>query len=298
MKKYYKKILVGFICAICLCLGTFSLSFVNVKADTTEGEIVEETQPQEENTPTIIEHKYIDEDENGYYRELTLRDNNTYHIFMRDPDGGELSYDGTYEKIDNYIKLRINDEYLDVMIYEDGTFGDYIPPIDSDPIEEIPKEEIKEPEKGFIERNWEGMVTQFVSALSGVGLLLLFIAKTMRTVKKVMSIFVEQNGLNDKIINRINKIADKLEKGANVAEQAANKVDDFAKETEKRLLEIEEKCDEEFKSMDDTVNKLVKAFVAMVNNNDALIAQGKVKEINDIIDGIKEDKQEEQVKEE
>lgn len=152
-----------------------------------------------------------------------------------------------------------------------------------EPVQEEPVVE-EELEEGFLEENWKLIVSSLMGTTGGIGALLYFVLKAIKTAKGVSDSLVANGEIDTKTKNVLSGASKKFEEADKKLTELIAKFEEKQNKAEDKLNKIYEDNKAELDSLMNAYMELAEAFKIMVNNSDELVKKGVSNRINKIID--------------
>lgn len=156
------------------------------------------------------------------------------------------------------------------------------PVVEEEPTQEEPIQE--EVEEGFLEENWKLIVSSLMGTSGGLGVLLYFVLKAIKTAKGVTDSLVTNGETDTKTKNVLSGASKKFEEADKKLTELIAKFEEKQSKAEEKLNKIYEDNKAELNSLMNAFIDLAEAFKIMVNNSDELVKKGVSNRINKIID--------------
>lgn len=151
--------------------------------------------------------------------------------------------------------------------------------------EEQTEEPIEEElEEGFLEENWKLIVSSLMGTTGGIGALLYFVLKAIKSAKSVSDSLAANGEIDTKTKNILSNASKKFEEADKKLTELISKFEEKQNEAEDKLNKIYEDNKAELDSLMNAFIDLAEAFKIMVNNSDELVKKGVSNRINKIID--------------
>lgn len=193
----------------------------------------------------------------------------------------------------NFIGVYANestDEILEEETVEDEVVEDEV--IEEEIVEEeITEDEVVEDTEtepsedlGFLEQYWKTIVASLLGTFGGVGGLLLFVLKFLKTSKNILTDVGEQNTDNKTVKNKIEKVVEKLTLAEENLNKIIQKTEEYEKKLETNANSLFENYGEELKTLEKDFLKFADVMKIVVNNNSELVKKGIAEKVNKIID--------------
>lgn len=157
------------------------------------------------------------------------------------------------------------------------------PVVEEEPTQEEPVVE-EELEEGFLEENWKLIVSSLMGTSGGLGLLLYFVSKAIKTAKGVSDSLVANGETDTETKNSLSNASKKFEEADKKLTELIAKFEEKQSKAEEKLNKIYEDNKVELNSLMNAFIDLAEAFKIMVNNSDELVKKGVSNRINKIID--------------
>lgn len=159
-------------------------------------------------------------------------------------------------------------------------------PVVEEPTQEEPQEEPiqEEVEEGFLEENWKLIVSSLMGTTGGIGALLYFVLKAIKSAKSVSDSLVANGEIDTKTKNVLSGASKKFEEADKKLTELIAKFEEKQNKAEDKLNKIYEDNKAELDSLMNAYMELAEAFKIMVNNSDELVKKGVSNRINKIID--------------
>lgn len=143
--------------------------------------------------------------------------------------------------------------------------------------------ETEEQELGFIEENWKVLVASLLGTFGGVGGLLVFILKAIKSSNSVIGKLKERETEDSDKQEKLTKLSNELTEAESKLNNAISQLKEYETKFENKMEELYDLSKEELLTMHKEFEVLLKSIKLMVNNDENLVKKGIAELINKTI---------------
>lgn len=243
MKNSFKNTIFGLFLALCCIFALSTSSFKGVYVNATEGENEEVVEEEKEQENTEENTEEQEKEEEKTEEEKQETEENTEN----ETTENETTEDETENTEDD---------------------------------EEI---ETEEQELGFIEENWKVLVASLLGTFGGVGGLLVFVLKAIKSSNSVIGKLKEKETEDSDKQEKLTKLSNELTEAESKLNKAISQLKEYETKFENKMEELYDLSKEELLAMHKEFEVLLKSIKLMVNNDENLVKKGIAELINKTI---------------